>query len=281
MPEVCEVALTAQILDQKIKKCIIIDCEIKGGRYQKNEPNGFTEFRNNLPFKIKKVDSVGKFLWFEFKTKNNLKFYLMNTFGLTGMWSFKEVKHPVMILTLNDNSKIWFSDLRNFGTIEFTTDLDKINSKINSLKPDLLKDDDFNLDKVKNSKIKIVKLLMDQKKIGSGIGNYLVAEILYRAKISPHRIGSSLTNKELDRLKYYIKYVIKLCYMDNHTGYMINLEDHLNDVKRIDYHPDIELKESTFKFKVYGRKKDSKGNEVIADKIIGKRSTYWVPAIQK
>ena len=43
---------------------------------------------------------------------------------------------------------------------------------------------------------------MDQTAIGSGIGNYLSAEILYRAKISPHKtIAQICRNKKIsDRL---------------------------------------------------------------------------------
>jgi hypothetical protein len=52
-------------------------------------------------------------------------------------------------------------------------------------------------------------------------------------------------------------------------------------VERFDYHPDIELEEDTFEFQVYKRKVDPLGNEVLADKIIGNRSTYWVPNVQK
>lgn len=276
MPEVCEVALTAQILHQKLRKNIISDVEILGGRYSKKTFEGYEEMIQSLPLKIRKIDSVGKFLWFEFYGKK----YLMNTFGLTGMWGFSKIENAALKIKTNKHD-IWFSDVRRFGTIQFTSDVKKIKDKILSLQPDLLKTDDFDLSLVKKSKQKIIKILMDQKKIGSGIGNYLAAEILYRAKISPHRIGNSLSDEDLERLKYYIKYVIKLCYLDNHTGYMVNLKDHLNNVERLDYHSDIILKESTFKFRVYGKKLDPKGNEVIADKIIANRSTYWVPAVQK
>ena len=42
----------------------------------------------------------------------------------------------------------------------------------------------------------LVKVLMDQQALVSGIGNYLVAEILYDAKLNPHRELDKLSNKE-------------------------------------------------------------------------------------
>ena len=103
---------------------------------------------------------------------------------------------------------------------------------------------------------------MNQTKIGSGIGNYLAAEILYRAKISPHRLGTDMSEDDLDNLTFWIKYMVKLAYTDNHAGYvyptngsllhkyMINLEDEGSKIKRKNYHPEIKLKEKTKRPKV-------------------------------
>ena len=174
--------------------------------------------------------------------------------------------------------------MRNFGTFKFSTDREALNKKISQLRPDFLKDD-FDLDEIRGYKIPIVKILMDQKKVGSGLGNYLVAEILYRAGISPHRLGSKLSLADIKNLTYWIKYIVKLSYVDNHIGYMVNLDEEANRIKRKDYHPDIKLKERTFKFMVYRKKLDPYGNKVRVDKIVGAggrmRGTYWVPAIQK
>ena len=48
------------------------------------------------------------------------------------------------------------------------------------------------------------------------------------------------------------------------------------------YHPDIKLKDKTFKFLVYRQKLDPNGNKIKAEKINGSdRTTYWVPTVQK
>lgn len=287
MPEIAEVALTAEILEKYLKNKILLSFDFISGRYTKKSPPGYIEFLNDLPLKVKMINSRGKFLWFElFKPSDkNKKWYIWNTFGLTGMWSLVEPKYTRAILTFKNDLVAYFSDMRNFGTFKFSTDKKALENKLKELSPDFLKDDDFDLSKIKKYQVPIVKILMDQKKVGSGLGNYLVAEILYRAKISPHRLGSHLSDDDIENLKYWIKYMVKLSYIDNHIGYMANLEEEANKIKRKNYHPDIKLKDKTFKFLVYRKKTDPYGNKVKAEKIVGsggnKRTTYWVPAVQK
>jgi len=286
MPEIAEVALTAQILEKHFKNKTLISFNFVSGRYTKTSPVGYTTFNKNLPMKVTRIDSRGKFLWFELvNSKTQTKWYIWNTLGLTGLWSLTEPKHLRAVLTFKGDKVAYFSDMRNFGTFKFSDNAVDLQAKLKTLSPDFLKDDYFDLQRIKKYNTPVVKILMDQKKVGSGLGNYLVAEVLYRAKISPHRLGSQLSDEDIDNLTYWIKYVVKLSYIDNHTGYMLNLENEANKIPRINYHQDIKLKEKTFKFLVYRQKFDPKGNLVKADKIIGpenkKRTTYWVPDVQK
>lgn len=272
MPEVPEVALTAQILNKKLKNKELTKIRFISGKYTKKKPKEYEEFKKSLPLKIIKINSHGKFMWFELQ--NN--WFIWNTFGLTGLWSFYKPNFIRAILTIN-NKKLYYSDQLNYGSFRFSKE---VNKKLKTLGPDFLKND-FTLNKITNYDLSIVKLLMDQKKIGSGLGNYLVAEILYKSRLSPYRLGSSLTKKEIKNLTYWIKYMTKLAYYDNHIGYMINLENEADKIKKIDYHPSIELNDDTFTFDVYRQKEDTYGNKVKADKIIDNRTTYWVPHIQK
>lgn len=292
MPEIAEIALTAEILEKYLKGKILKKIEFVTGRYTKKKPVGFDEFCGALPLKIMKVRSKGKFMWFEMQEVENQEniWYVWNTFGLTGMWSLRMddkdflPKHTRLVLGVKGGIKVYFSDMRNFGTFKFTQDREALEKKLKSLYPDFLKDE-FDLARITKYKLPIVKILMDQGKVGSGLGNYLVAEILYRAKISPHKLGTELTDKNINDLIYWIKYMVKLTYMDNHIGYMVNLETESNQLNKKNYHPEIKLKDKTFKFLVYRKKTDPFGNKVKAETIIKtgtkKRTTYWVPAIQK
>lgn len=282
MPEVAEVAVTAQILNELLA-FKTLDCfRFTAGRYERQVPTDYFSFIEHLPMMVTNVCSKGKFMWFELTNKANLSWYVWNTFGLTGKWSTKEVSYTKAVLTFG-HLKIYFSDMRNFGTFTFNDSTSKLNTKLNTLGPDFLKNEHFNLDKVSKYNLPIVKLLMDQKKIGSGLGNYLVAEILYRAAISPYRTGTSLTTDELVKLTYFIKYVVKLAYARNCTGYMRYLRS-MPTVTKINYHPTIHLGNDCFQFLVYRKKLDPNGNEVIGSKIVGSknayRTTYWVPNVQ-
>ena len=290
MPEGPEVALTAQILEKKLRGCILQKIKFVSGRYGdpgRSKPDGFEEFVRSLKeeshFRLSKVDSKGKFMWFRFKSEESDQvWYVWNTFGLTGMWSFTSPKYTRAILTFFDRSTkisipVYYSDMRNFGTFKFSNNIHELDSKLGKLGPDVLKDESISLTFLRNYKGPIVKALTDQKKL-SGIGNYLSAEILYKAKISPHRPANSLTVTEIKTLKYCIKYVTKLAYVNNDIGYMVNLK---YKIKKKNYHPDIDVGNAKFEFNVYGRNTDLLGNKITAEKIIPGRTTYWVKGIQK
>ena len=145
----------------------------------------------------------------------------------------------------------------------------------------------------------IIKVLMDQKAntgIGSGLGNYLAVEALYRAKISPHKKMKEIYEDKIlsNRLSKAIKYVVKLAYRTATIGYFTNMDtdwikkfreklDKHNDDDNYKYnfHPKTKIGNTVFKFNVYRQKTDPKGNKVKADKIINGRTTYWSPNVQK
>jgi len=299
MPEICEVVLTSQALKDKILNKKIIKINILHGRYLKKIFPGYNLI--TYPLKIIDIDTKGKFMWFQLNTENKTT-YLLNTFGLSGGWSFDKNKDSVVEFMLDNDSSIYFEDVRNFGTLEYDIDQTKFNKKLNKLAPDLLKTNFtkeqflewFNTFLEKSSRRKnmlIVKVLMNQNKsdgIGSGLGNYLVPEILYRCKISPHRKMGDLSKNEILNMGLIIKQVLKQCYAYNDTGYMEDIKDfvkkHYDGIqqgKYPDYHPEIKIKKGQqFIFFVYRQDNDPHGNKVIGEKILGNRTTYWVPNIQ-
>lgn len=304
MPELCEVIFLSMYLFKKLKKKKLKNIEVLKGRYTHQKMNGLDEIKEVLPLRVIRINSKGKFLWFELKDKNNNNWYLLNTLGLTGYWDtdMDNISNRVMFEFESDktNERYYYVDARNFGTLEFTSDINKLNNKLEKLAPDFLKENlnyDIMRERIsellskKRKEREIVKILMSQDKgegLGSGLGNYLTAEILYKAKISPYRKLSSLSDDEIKNLTDSIKYITKQCYTNNKTGYMElfdenTLKKHYKKVKEEiypNYHSDIKIKED-FDFNVYGLEKDKYGNTIKADKIIPGRTTYWVPKIQK
>lgn len=272
MPEGPEITVTAQFLDESMRGKKLTDIKIVSGRYKRNKLEGLSALKKALPLKILNVSSRGKFMWFNLSER----FDIWNTFGLTGMWRLEPDDYTRITMQVG-NKTYYFSDMRNFGTFKISRDKNALLAKIRSLSPDFLRDP-VDLSGIVKYDQNLVSLLMSQTKLGSGLGNYLVAEILYRAKLSPHRLGSSLTKKEIKALENSIKYTIKLAYKDNDTGYMSALD---YDSKRVNYHPDVKLGNAKFQFQVYKQRTDPKGNPVKAEKIINGRTTYWVPAVQR
>lgn len=302
MPEICEVAITTHFIYKYFKNHTLTNINILSGRYTHQELKGLDNIINDLPLKLLNISFKGKFMWFELENNN----YILNTFGLTGYWSINENTHNRVEFIFKKNKKIkklYFGDMRNFGTIECTNDISIVNKKINKLAMDPLQtnytcNDFYELfekfrQTKKHNSMKIIKLLMGQNKndgIVCGLGNYLAPEILVRSKISPHRTLESLSKKDIIKLCEKMKYTLKLCYLHNSPDYYLShisdfIDIHKNLVMKNKFEnfiPEVSIdKNNKFEFIVYRQKEDNKGNKIKADKIINGRTTYWNPSIQK
>jgi len=300
MPEGPEIIITQQYLWTKCKRKKLIGIDILSGRYTHQHIKNFDKLK--FPITIRNIDSKGKLLWFDLTDNDEIGLTMFSTFGLTGGWGFERSNSSRILFKIQDSkgqiNRLYYDDQRNFGTLEFVfNDLDRQN-RIDRLAPDILRNqlDDYKLiglieqyiERTRKKDLNIVKNLMnDQTAIVSGIGNYLIAEILYDARLSPHRDLDDLTHTELKRLAHSIRFVSKTAYGDNTTGYMEKFPEFLKKHKTMiekgifpNFHPDIKLNGS-FQFKVYGQKNDPFGNIVKKDQIIKGRTIYWVPTIQK
>lgn len=314
MPEVVEVTLTALWLNERLSGKQINKITVLGGRYSRHDLKGM-DFINTYKPIINRIDSKGKFLWFETLGTNNKFYYILNRFGLEGEWGFKKQEHSGIQFTIKDDGKelnLYFTDSRNFGTIEIVDNKESLNKELIKLAPDVLKTqfthEDF-YDRIKKyvtektgtinkskGKKEVIKVLMDQSALYSGMGNYLAVEILYKCKMSPHKKIIDIYNDK--KLAYIladsIKYVVKMSFLNANIGYLEHLDpdmasfiSNLRNKIRTDknniynFHPDVTLdKDDKFTFKVYRQKFDPLGNPVLADKIIKGRTTYWSPNVQ-
>lgn len=281
MPEGPEVTIIANGLNKLLSGNIILGFEYNDkSRYSKKHPDGFKDFqsssRNNNIIKVNKIENKGKFIYWTF----NNGYFLMQTLGLSGGWYQEEKRSSGCQLFYKEHKTgeiktLYYDDQRRFGTMKYTDDYKVLEKKLSEIGPDLLNDDEFDLadwlnifhSKRNQNKI-LVKVITDQKII-SGIGNYLKAEILYDAKLSPHRIVKTISDKELSTLFTSTKKCINNAY--KHGGTSLR---HYSDIDNVKGTYGMQLK-------VYRNKKDPHGNIVKAEKI-GKDSqtTYWVPNVQ-
>jgi DNA-formamidopyrimidine glycosylase len=281
MPELPEVKIITEGLARLlINNTITAITFNQKSRYDKKKPDGYNAFTTSLPVKVTAVNSKGKFIWFTFE--NN--WHLWQTLGLSGGWFHHRKGNTGLELTYIDRDTgktetLYYDDQRRFGTLKFIPASEskfETNAKLNSLGPDVLASErEFNLEifrsRLKKSTLanKLVGNVINDQKVISGLGNYLRAEILYMAKVSPFRQIHTLTDTDFTNIFNAIIKVTNASYKSG--GASIQHYSDINDVK------------GTFAFsmEVYGKKHDSLGNVVKADKLDGDTQTiYWVPTVQ-
>ena len=269
MPEGPEVRKTTDGLAECFLNREIELLEFSSGRYGRKDPVGYLDFCEDLPKLVTGVGCKGKFIYFLFADGSSL----WNTLGMSGYWSSTPGKHVRAAMSTTDHSTMFYNDMRNFGTFKYTSSQDDLNKKLSSLGPDLLSED-VSLELFKQSLLKgrrsqkpISQLLMDQSVV-SGIGNYLKAEILYSARISPHRLCKDITEEELQSLFHASRSIIKLSYESGGAT--------IKNYKA----PSGKNGVYTRRFAVYNQKNDPLGHNVVREKTADKRTTHWVPELQ-
>jgi formamidopyrimidine-DNA glycosylase len=229
--------------------------QIVKGRYKRKIPKNFIKFQNLLPLKLKEVIKKGKVLFLFFEND----WVLIIKFGMTA-WLSDQEDDPNIVFDFG-SKKLYYKDLRQFGTITFTNDPIIILKELNKIAPDVL-DDSIEFkdiqDRIKNNK-SIDQILMDQKLVVSGIGNIIKSEVLYDAKINPKRKGIDLSEQEWKKVFNSARNISKRI--------LRNIESNKDDFSGI--------------IQVYENDKDKLGNQI--ENYISKdgRRTYWVPKLQK
>lgn len=258
MPEGPEVSLMAHLLNENFKDSILKDIKIVSGRYIRHGiPKEVSHFiKNKLPSKIIDVRTKGKFLYIELG--NNL--YITLSLGLTGHIIFTENKHTHYHFITNKGT-FYLEDMRNFATIHILT-LSELEKKLISIGPDLLHEkisDKLFIERIQKYPNKPIASVLLEQKVFSGIGNYIRADALYVAKISPFSLVKDLSKEDLKRLKKSVKSIMNWAYKSHIKHKFMR----------------------SYRFKVYGRKLTEKGEEVVAQPLEKGRSIYWVPNVQK
>ena len=172
-----------------------------------------------------------------------------------------------------DAEPLYFTDIRNFGTLKVVNSVRELNKKLKSLGPDVLSPSGMDASIFRKRFLSkpnktITECLMNQSVI-SGVGNYLKAEILYASQISPHRLCKDITSKEYGTL-------FDACYWLPRLSYKMGGAT-LTTYRQ----PNGEEGLYSRRFAVYNQKQDPLGNEVIKESTKDKRTTHWVPAVQK
>ena len=269
MPELPEVETTVKSLHiLKNKKVIKVDIHSKKLRY--SVPH--LELKKIINRKIINLRRIAKYVIIDFEESISVIIHL----GMSGRLKIVKINMPLKNhdhLVFNFNSiKLIYNDPRRFGFVD-VVESDKISNirYIKKLGIDALDKNlsaDYLYDKLHKSEVLIKQLLLNQY-IVAGIGNIYASEILYDAKISPFRKGSSLKKYQIGTIVKSTRKILRKAIKDGGAS--------INDFVS----PDGTLGNFQNNFKVYGKEGYRiKGCDIKKEVLYG-RSTFFCPKIQK
>ena len=136
------------------------------------------------------------------------EYYLCSHLRMEGKYYIKDKdeelsKHEHVTFTFKDGLQLRYHDTRKFGRMYLVKkeDLNQVKEiqrlGIEPMKGSLTKE--YLYSKVHNRNVAIKSLLLDQSII-AGLGNIYANEVLFAAKINPHRLGSSLSLDDVERI---------------------------------------------------------------------------------
>ena len=200
MPELPEVETVRRVLKKNLIGLKIESVDIN---YLKMIKTNVEEFKKNIINQVfLDVKRRGKWLIFELSD-----YYLVSHLKMEGKYFFtldyERRRHDHIIFHLSNNKTLTYNDTRKFGVM-YLVKKDKlyIDTPLKDLGFEPFSDD-LNLlylkDRIGNKNTVIKTLLLDQSII-TGIGNIYANEILYVSHISPFKKGSELTDLELQTI---------------------------------------------------------------------------------
>jgi formamidopyrimidine-DNA glycosylase len=274
MPEIVEVYTDATQLDFYLSNRQLLSVKFCNDLF-KNKCKGIEELNNALPLKIERVMSKAKKIFIKIEN-----WWLILTYGMTGKTSTEKRKHSHIEFTMSNSwvgfNTWYYENVRRFGIVEAGNTEEFFNSHINDMATQFVLGYDYEgfeklspkqfLSAIKNCNTFLAKALMDQRSIGSGIGNYLLSEIFYDAKLDPDIRCKQLDNDQLKQLWKSIHKIINMSF--EHGG--VSMKDY--------EHIDGSGGEFEFKLKVYGKENQTtdKGEKILVKKGKHGRNIWYV-----
>ncbi|MEA3239035.1 MAG: bifunctional DNA-formamidopyrimidine glycosylase/DNA-(apurinic or apyrimidinic site) lyase [Candidatus Bipolaricaulota bacterium] len=182
-----------------------------------------------------------------------------------------EEKHTRFIIYLEDGGRIYFINPRRLGTAEYVEDGFPHELGVEPLSSEFTANRLHEIAAGSHAPIK--PLLMDQKKI-AGLGNIYSSEALWRVKIDPRRMASTLDENETRNLHRAIRSIVRQAIENAGTTFGESVSDYRDAYG--DYGKFQQM------LAVYGRagEKCPRCGEEIVRVVQAARSTYFCPGCQ-
>lgn len=282
MPEGPELAYSRDRLKKLLEGKRITDMSVgPAGRYLKKSPEGLEQIVAHIlagaagPL-IEDIGTRGKFMWWKLQFDGDATpWYMHCTYGMSGGWFKSPTKHTAFVVayaTRNHDHNVFFNDPRHFGTIKFVAGEPGHTAKLATLGPCILggglTPEIFAENILRKHTRTIAEALMDQRAV-AGVGNYIKAECLHRAGISPWRRVTDITSDEY----------VSLC------GHVLDVaaESYRSQGATISTYRTVDGSKGTtqFDFRVYSRRACPLGHPVAREETPEGRTSHWCPTCQK
>ncbi len=304
MPELPEVETIKRGLQKTILGLKITDVKVL------NQKNFIGNPKEIIGGKIQLVERLAKIIIISIKSRQTAIYQLLIHLKMTGQLIYRDRdkkekikdgiidsktsrydveelpnKYTRVIISFNNNGKLYFNDLRKFGWMK----LIKLKTQNLKLKADLQKfigfklgpeplDKEFTLDYLKQILRKwgrpVKLLLMDQSKI-AGMGNIYANEALFCSGIAPQNRGRDLLENHPEKIKKLYDCIIKVIKQGINYGGTTASDDAFRNING----RKGKMQEQLL---VYGRakKKCFKCGGVIKKIKLGGRGTFYCPVCQ-
>ena len=286
MPEGPECTIVAKQLHSFSANKKLEKIEILTGRYTKKSPDGYENFCKRLPETVAGVSNKGKFIYL--MTDEGSTIFI--TLGMSGTFKVQDNKYARVKFSFDDKSELFYSDMRNFGTLKFFTPDNAevaLKKKLSEIGPDMLNDPCQSSEWLKichrRKTNSMVKFLMNQKNI-SGVGNIYKSEALFLAGIDPRKTIGDCTDDELLKLYNAVKKVLKTSFESGGAtirNYSDLHNNHGNYIRFPSNPKEMLEARKEGKVMIYGRKQDIYGNDVVRLRLDDDRTTFFSPKVQK
>ncbi len=269
MPELPEVETVVKAINKSIESQTIAKLTILNKRLRWPIDDSLSKYSKNR--NIVKIYRRGKHIIFKLDDG-----YILIHLGMTGIIKFfkksfkaRIEKHDHYEIKLKDASTLRYNDVRKFGSIHWTKDINT-HFLIKNLGVEPLSKN-FNIsyfkDIIKNRSVSIKNLIMNQN-IVVGVGNIYACEALHYSGIKPQRKSCRVSEKELIILIKNIKLVLKKAIIAGGTT--------LKDFKSLDGTPGYFEQ----KLSIYNKDFCKCGRKVENIKL-GGRSSFYCKTCQK
>jgi formamidopyrimidine-DNA glycosylase len=215
--------------------------------------------------RIEAVRRRGKHLWFVLDARPFPAFH----FGMTGGFAIQDAaaaRPPSWkaAIALEDGRALVFRDARRFGRIRLQEDPESEPPlSLLGFDPLLGLPSTAELHRLLSRRRAPLKAVLLDQGLFAGVGNWIADEVLYQARLSPHRLAASLGAGEVRTLRARLHSVV---------------------TRAVEVSADSDRFPRTWLFHHrWGKRADARTGrgETIVHHTVGGRTTAWVPAVQR